>query len=326
MAKTQKKQKTSVVKPSTNSRAKRSKAPRTGAVGKVRKNLNQHTKLLVMQGAHHDIRFRFLRRYGLIATLAVVVAVQGFFFAFQDGRVLGNENNLTINQLLADTNSQRSKNSLEPLILNDKLTAAAEKKAQDMLLNGYWSHDAPSGTTPWDWINGAGYKYSYAGENLARGFNTSAGVINAWMESPSHRSNVLGNQYTDVGFAAINGVLDGKQTTLIVAMYGRPVGAPLAGGNDGSYTLAAQTQDQVPIWTRMWRGIESMPTVLTITIIALIAIACAALLAHFYRTRIAKSKNKNYLPLAYRHHGLYKAGAAIITAIGTIFSSGGGMI
>ena len=301
-------------------------AARSRAVAKkpVQRRISRNLKVSLAMQAGHDYKLRFIRRYGLIAVMVVVIAVQCFFFMFQDGRILGDENNLTIAQLLTDTNKQRTGNSLEPLKLNDKLSAAAKAKADDMIATGYWAHDAPNGTTPWEWIDGAGYKYSYAGENLARGFNTSTGVIDAWMESPTHRSNVLGSEYTDVGFAAVNGVMDGKSTTLIVAMYGRPVGAPMAGDIGETHTLASQTKDQVPLLTRIKRGIESNAPTLIISLVVLTLAACTAIATHIYRQRSPKHRNKG--GLLYRHQGLYKVALAIITAIGSIFSYGGGMI
>jgi len=104
----------------------------------------------------------------------------------------------------------------------------AQKLIIHMITNNYWVHYAPDGTTPWLFIVSSGYQYKTAGENLAKGFDTSSGVVAGWMESPTHKANVLGD-YTDVGFAVTNGILMGSETTLIVAMYGTknlPVSIP----------------------------------------------------------------------------------------------------
>jgi hypothetical protein len=95
-------------------------------------------------------------------------------------------------------------------------------KATDMFAKDYWAHVSPDGTTPWVWIRKAGYNYLYAGENLARGFDTSASVVNAWMNSPEHRANLLSSNYTDIGFAVQSGTLTGTETTLVVQEFGSP--------------------------------------------------------------------------------------------------------
>jgi hypothetical protein len=44
----------------------------------------------------------------------------------------------------------------------------------------------PSGIQPWYWFGKAGYAYSYAGENLAKDFDTSAGAAVAWFRQHLH--------------------------------------------------------------------------------------------------------------------------------------------
>ena len=85
-----------------------------------------------------------------------------------------------------------------------------------MFSKDYWAHNAPDGTTPWVFIKNTGYNYIYAGENLARGFNSASDVINAWMNSPEHRQNVLSPNYQNVGFAVATGTLSGEDTVLVV--------------------------------------------------------------------------------------------------------------
>ncbi|HOD01166.1 MAG TPA: CAP domain-containing protein [bacterium] len=136
--------------------------------------------------------------------------------------VLGYASNITISDLLKYTNQKRKENGVPPLKLNAELSAAAEKKAQDMFKDGYWAHVAPDGTEPWDFILDEGYDYIYAGENLAKNFSNSKEVVEAWFKSPSHKSNLIGANYDEVGFAVVNGVMDGYETTLVVQMFGRP--------------------------------------------------------------------------------------------------------
>jgi hypothetical protein len=91
-----------------------------------------------------------------------------------------------------------------------------------MFKNNYWAHVSPTGTEPWDFILAEDYDYSYAGENLAKNFNSSKEVVTAWYNSPSHKENLLNKNYTEMGFAVVNGTLDGYKTTLVVQMFGKP--------------------------------------------------------------------------------------------------------
>ncbi|MDO8582966.1 MAG: CAP domain-containing protein [bacterium] len=134
--------------------------------------------------------------------------------------VLGIKADISSDQLLLLTNKERQDSGVSSLVLNDKLTEAAAKKAEDMFAYNYWAHNSPAGKTPWVFIKSAGYKYVYAGENLARGFSTPEDVVKAWMASPDHRSNMLSSNYQDVGFAVKVGKLNGEETVLIVEEFG----------------------------------------------------------------------------------------------------------
>ncbi len=139
-----------------------------------------------------------------------------------DPNILGFATDIHVDQLLNLTNQKRLEAGLKPLNLDPQLSAAANAKANDMFANGYWAHNSPTGRTPWDFISGAGYVYTVAGENLAKNFSNSSGVVDAWMNSPTHRENILSEVYQDVGFAVVNGVLNGEETTLVVQMFGKP--------------------------------------------------------------------------------------------------------
>lgn len=140
--------------------------------------------------------------------------------------VLAYATNVSISGLLSATNSYRIQNGLAPLSSNSMLNTSAQNKAQHMIDNDYWAHVAPDGTQPWYFFTQAGYNYAAAGENLAYGFDTSQSTVDAWMASPSHRANLLGN-YIDVGFGIANGSnYQGGQNTVIVAHYGTPQSPP----------------------------------------------------------------------------------------------------
>jgi hypothetical protein len=130
---------------------------------------------------------------------------------------------ITANRLIALTNSERSNLGISTLRRDARLTSAAYAKAQNMLKEDYWDHFGPNGETPWQFIIGAGYSYQYAGENLGKGFSTSEGLHQAWMASPTHRANIVKDEFKDVGIAVVNGTLQGEETTLVVQMFGAQV-------------------------------------------------------------------------------------------------------
>lgn len=134
--------------------------------------------------------------------------------------VLGYASNITAGDLLNETNSRRSGAGMGQLSLNGELNNAAAGKASDMFAGQYWAHVSPQGKEPWAFMTGAGYNYVFAGENLARDFGDSKGVVDAWMNSPSHKENLLNSRFQDVGFAIVNGKYGDSETTIVVQMFG----------------------------------------------------------------------------------------------------------
>jgi len=157
--------------------------------------------------------------YLLVAVMLVFVSKNIPSFS----NVLGVATDISISKLYTLTNEERSKLGLPALQENPQLAIAAEKKAADMFKKDYWSHFAPDGVSPWDFIKQSGYQYEYAGENLAKNFLFSKNVVDAWMNSPTHRENIERKEYTEVGYAVVNGMLSGEETTLVVQMFGAPL-------------------------------------------------------------------------------------------------------
>jgi hypothetical protein len=163
--------------------------------------------------------------------LAIVTAPAAVKVARAQGNVLAYATgSITPSELLTLTNQERATNGLPALHMDSRLNASAQAKAQNMFAENYWAHVSPSGIQPWYWFTQAGYNYQYAGENLAKDFDTSAGAMAGWINSPGHLANILNPNYVDVGFAVVNGTLVGGQTTLVVAHYGKTVAsaAPVA--------------------------------------------------------------------------------------------------
>ncbi len=161
--------------------------------------------------------------------------------------VLGYASDINVRTLYDLSNKKRESVGLGKLTLNEELSAAALEKAQHMFKNNYWAHVAPDGTEPWDFILAEGYDYAYAGENLAKNFKYSKEVVEAWYSSPSHRDNLMNANYTEVGYAVVNGVLEGYETTLVVQMFGKSrVPTHLASSNEEERILESMEVASVP--------------------------------------------------------------------------------
>lgn len=138
----------------------------------------------------------------------------------------GNARAIGSTEIVNLTNTERIRNGLSPLAYNGQLASSAYAKAQHMLTYGYWAHTAPDGTSPWVFVQRSGYAYVTVGENLARDFPSDAAVMAGWMNSPSHRANILKAEYKDIGVAVAAGTMQGVPVTLVVAHYGATATMP----------------------------------------------------------------------------------------------------
>jgi uncharacterized protein YkwD len=180
-----------------------------------------HLLIPHVRNNHHP---HLLRPHGLgivFLFLILVSLINNQFFSERQ-KVLGFATNIKSEELINLTNKEREKKGLPTLKENSILSQAASLKAKDMFSKNYWAHVSPDGTTPWEFFKSSSYFYSHAGENLARDFYTSSAVVSAWMESSSHRENILNKSYEEIGMAVIDGVLEGEETTLIVQFFGTP--------------------------------------------------------------------------------------------------------
>src|SRR3989344_2893563 len=165
----------------------------------------------------HLISWQALFIYVLLFILLQV----GFsIISYTKPGVLGIASNIDQKRLIELTNAERAKQGLSAVSENAALDQAAQMKAQNMFSENYWAHFAPSGKSPWDFIQSAGYRFTYAGENLAKNFYNSDDVVVAWMNSTSHRDNLLNEHYKDIGVAVVTGILNGQETTLVVQEFG----------------------------------------------------------------------------------------------------------
>lgn len=151
----------------------------------------------------------------ILSLLFLVVCGSAFAFDRSDTEI-------TVENVIREMNAMRAAKGLPPLVVNGKLTQAAESRMQDMIDGEWWSHESPDGISPFVWLSAADYDYMYAAENLAAGFETSPVLVEAWMESPGHRANIVGVQYAECGIAIIDGSTKGRALgKSVVVLFGR---------------------------------------------------------------------------------------------------------
>ncbi len=98
------------------------------------------------------------------------------------------------------TNRIRVEAGLAPLKLHEALRTAARQHAQDMAENNFFDHIGSDGSTLVDRINRVNYpNWLYAAENIAAGFARPADVVQAWLDSPYHRANLLHPDLKEIG-------------------------------------------------------------------------------------------------------------------------------
>lgn len=102
-------------------------------------------------------------------------------------------------EVLKLVNEERNKAGLKPLTLNSNLSNIATIKSQDMINKNYFSHTSPTYGSPFDMMKKFGVSYKTAAENIAKGQTTPQQVMNSWMNSSGHRSNILNPNFTQLG-------------------------------------------------------------------------------------------------------------------------------
>lgn len=135
-------------------------------------------------------------------------------------------------------NNERARQNLPPLTTNPLLKEAAQKKADDMLREGYFEHTSPEGRQFYTWVDETGYKYTIVGENLAANLNTidPEKMVESWMGSTLHRQNILSPQYSETGFGVAYGTFEGKEAVFAVESFAHPVTKTIATSKPTIYT------------------------------------------------------------------------------------------
>ena len=215
------------------------------------------TKLRHWFTPHHTNNFRakLLHNSGIFAIIGIVL-VGNLFLRLLDNpalHILGFTSSITIDEVVRSTNETRAAQGLKALSYNEKLADAARRKAANMFEENYWAHYSPSGKSPWVWFNAAGYNYVYAGENLAKDFGNTTRLMQAWMDSPTHRDNIVNSKYSEIGVAVVPGTLQGQETVLVVQLFGTQ-----SGGSIPKKAITQATPVQVPVQVAEVKGQETI--------------------------------------------------------------------
>lgn len=132
--------------------------------------------------------------------------------------------------MLAAVNQARREAGLEPLAFDDRLNAAAQEHAQDMLARAYYSHWSPDGSSPRTRALAAGYPSRAVAENIAAGELTVAGVMTGWLNSSGHRRNILEGSFRHFGVGLAVGRFEDRYRLLWVQTFGRPADPATSAG------------------------------------------------------------------------------------------------
>ena len=199
---------------------------------------------LFVPSGRNAYRPHILRRRSLLFLLALALVAEGVLVANLIARQSGYDFLAAViqSEIISLTNSERAQNNVKTLSENKKLNAAAQAKANDMVMRGYFAHQGPDGKEPWTWIQAAGYDYRYAGENLAVRFVDSKDVVSGWMASPTHRANMVKPVYTDIGVGIAQGMYKGQPATFVVQYFASPAATAAAAA---TYAPAASFSDSL---------------------------------------------------------------------------------
>ncbi len=206
-----------------------------------------HNLFFPHQGNNHRAKILHNSTLFIILSSFIFLSFFSYFLKSFSPDILGVSYSISETELLVLVNNARQEKGLAPLTLDARLSDAARRKAADMLAKNYWAHFAPDGSTsPWGFIKAAGYSYLFAGENLAKGFSDSSSIVGAWMNSPTHRENILSNKFRDVGFAVVPGSLQQEDTVLVVEMFGSRESQTLAAVPQAAESVQSVKTESTP--------------------------------------------------------------------------------
>lgn len=167
----------------------------------------------------HKIAIHKLHKHHLVVKIVEIALFSSLFICAASLAKAAPITNQNIEKLV---NTERTQRGIAPLNVDESLNEAAYNKSLDMIRRDYFEHYA-YGLTPWDFIKNQNYDYLYAGENLAMDFTSSESLVNAWMNSETHRKNILNPDFTEMGVGIVKGEftdsIGNKDTQMVTNMF-----------------------------------------------------------------------------------------------------------
>lgn len=162
----------------------------------IRKQVNTTLKYIqtVNYNMSYDKKFSPIPDFVIVVTilfLAIIMLIFSLFFATHKIHAA--------DVMVSEINHERIIRGIKPLQENSILDRSSMNKCQDMLSKGYFSHYSPTGKAYYFFIWGAGYPNFGVGENLVWGYSSDIERMNALINSPTHRFNILYRGYHYVG-------------------------------------------------------------------------------------------------------------------------------
>jgi hypothetical protein len=143
---------------------------------------------------------------------------------------------ITASKVIELVNQARGQEGVADLSENETLDEIANDKLGDMIKNNYFAHTSPKGVTPWSWYEKENYDYKYAGENLAINFMTAENQQKAWMNSPTHKKNIMNSQFLEIGVAVGAGEINNQMAIITVQEFGTLSGAAGKASNPKNFS------------------------------------------------------------------------------------------
>ncbi len=91
------------------------------------------------------------------------------------------------------------------VVAEAQLRCAARLHSMDMAVRGFFDHTNPDGESPWDRVDKTDYTGFASGENIAAGYPDPEAVMQGWMDSPGHCSNIMNPDNNELGVGYYEG-------------------------------------------------------------------------------------------------------------------------
>jgi uncharacterized protein YkwD len=187
-------------------------------------DITKYAKIFFIPCEENHYRPKSLENRSFLIILLILISLKAIsIFSFYEFLGADIFNQISKADIYSLTNEIRLTNNVPELKINDTLEASAQMKLNDMINQNYFAHQSPTGNSPWAWFDKAKYDYSLAGENLAMNFVSSNEVMRAWLNSESHKKNLLYKDFSEIGVAVGLGVINNQNTTIVVQHFAKPI-------------------------------------------------------------------------------------------------------